>query len=110
MERPPCREFCRVVSRRPAIVSQKDNDRVVGELPFFEVMQKFAARLVKPFARRQVPSASSSLNPWVESREFQACVVDFELPIDASLFCRSLLGPRCDLGLQYLQFADPAAS
>src|SRR5207302_11432482 len=52
------------------------------------------------------PSASSTLNFGVQSFHFRSGVVDFELPVDATLLGVSLVGPDPNLGLEQRQFAD----
>ena len=59
---------------------------------------------------KQLSSASSSLNFWVEAFEFVAGVVDFELPVDAALLSVRLLRPRGDFLSQFCQIANPTSS
>ena len=47
-------------------------------------------------------SASSTLNLGVQSLQFRSGVVDFKLPVDASLLGVGLVGPDPDLGLERL--------
>ena len=56
-----------------------------------------------------VPSASSSLNFWVQSLQFSPGVVDFELPVDATLFRVGFFRPDGDLGLENFEFAEATA-
>jgi hypothetical protein len=52
------------------------------------------------------PSASSSLNFGVEPLQFHAGVFAAALPIHATLFGIRFVGPSCDFGLQFGQFAE----
>jgi hypothetical protein len=54
-----------------------------------------------------VTSASSSLNFGVETFEFCSSVVDFELPVDITLFLVCSFRPGSNFSLQIVKFANP---
>ena len=68
--------------------------------------KKVAAGIRNGNALGHLNRASSTLNQGVQSLQFRSGIVDFELPVNSSLFGVRLVGLDFDFALQAGQFAD----